>query len=284
MKGKETLNKREAIYIGVNTATEQPQTGCRLALGLAYHGQHYFGWQRQNHPNKPTIQAAVELALARVMGVDDPVMTACAGRTDKGVHAIGQVIHFDTLVQRPKHAWVRGTNSYLPSDISVQWAEYVSPKFHARFSAIERQYRYTIYNHTVPSPLWRTLMTWVPQPLNIEAMNQAAHYFIGEHDFSSFRASGCQSKTSWRKINYLTITRDSQSEHCIHIDVHANAFLHHMVRNIVGLLIMIGQKKRPAYWAADVLAARDRRASAPTAPPEGLCFRKVVYENGQQPL
>jgi len=250
----------------------------RVALGVAYHGRNYFGWQKQPHIDKPTVQACVESALSRVIGHDCQLNVICAGRTDKGVHATGQVIHFDTPVARNLRAWVEGTNSYLPKDIVIQWSQFVEDDFHARLSAIERHYRYTIYNHRVPSPLWCDLAVWFPQPLDVNLMQQAGNYLLGEQDFSSFRASHCQSRTTWRKVKRVSIVRDSSQPHFIHIDICANAFLYHMVRNIVGMLVIVGQKKRPAEWAADVLAARDRQVAAPTAPPQGLCLTSVVYQ------
>jgi len=218
------------------------------------------------------VQSCVEKALSEIAA--SPIHTVCAGRTDAGVHAQGQIVHFETGVTRENRAWVYGTNTNLPRDISILWAQEVPDEFHARFSARSRHYRYQILNRAVRSALLRNRFTWECKTLSTDRMQAAADYLLGQHDFSAFRASHCQAKTPVRTIHHLRITR--HREH-IRIDVIANAFLHHMVRNIVGVLIAVGVGKQEPEWANRILATRDRTQGGVTAPAEGLYFMGVEY-------
>lgn len=244
----------------------------RIALGLEYNGASYSGWQRQNH--RPSIQAHLESAVAKI--ANHPSLVFCAGRTDAGVHACGQVVHFDTPSIRPEVAWVRGINSYLPKDIRVHWSRSVSAEFDARKSAFFRRYCYIIVNRKTRPGIMHEAMTWVLEPLDVDAMYKGAQYLLGKHDFSSFRATQCQAKTPIRTIQAVKVFR--KGEHII-LDITANAFLHHMVRNIVGTLIKVGQNQYPATWIAEVLAAKDRRSAGVTASPHGLYLVDVGYPN-----
>lgn len=249
----------------------------RYALGVEYRGTRYCGWQRQENRQEAvqairSVQSTVESALAQV--ASESVVTVCAGRTDSGVHGCEQVVHFETHASRPLKAWVLGVNSHLPDDISVLWATQVSPDFHARFSATARTYRYLIYNTPEKPAIGRELATWIFEALDAEAMHRAAQYLLGENDFTSFRGASCQSKTPWRYLDFITVTRKM---HWLVIEVKANAFLHHMVRNIVGSLIDVGRGRKPAAWIGDVLAARDRQVAGATAPAQGLYLLKVDY-------
>jgi tRNA pseudouridine38-40 synthase len=242
----------------------------RIALGIEYDGQHYHGWQSQQEVN--SVQAEVERALSTV--ADYPVEVVCAGRTDAGVHALEQVVHFESDADRQIHAWLLGANSLLPRDIAVKWAKAVPEDFHARFSATRRRYRYIIYNHTSRPALQHKRVTWHTYPLNAELMHEAAQALVGEHDFSSFRAAECQANTPIRTLYELTIKREGDR---VIMEVEGNAFLHHMVRNIAGVLMAIGAKKAPVAWMAEVLAAKSRASGGVTAPPDGLYFVKVTY-------
>lgn len=242
----------------------------RIALGIEYDGSQYHGWQAQSGLH--TVQNAVDKALSKV--ADEMISVTCAGRTDTGVHAINQVVHFDSNKVRTVRAWVHGANSFLPKDISVRWAKETSDSFHARYSAIERSYRYVIFNAPIRPALCRGNVTWQYRQLNHEEMHKAAQILIGEHDFTSFRSVECQSKTPMRKISLLSVRR---SNDYVLIDVTANAFLHHMVRNIAGVLIAIGSGKQNSAWIEEVLQAKDRRRGADTAPPYGLYLRDVGY-------
>lgn len=244
----------------------------RIAVGIEYRGTHYYGWQLQE--GRPTVQLKLEAAFSRVANC--PISVTCAGRTDRGVHALNQVIHFDTVVERSDHAWLRGANAYLPRDIAVHWVKKVPDHFDARRSAIARQYSYFIYNHSIRPALYKNEITWHLKPLEIERMQQAATYFIGEHDFSSFRASTCQAKTAIRRIHGIHLTK---KENLIYLHIQANAFLQHMVRNIVGVLFKIGQKEKEPEWILELLKKRDRRAAPATASPKGLYLRNVIYED-----
>ena len=243
----------------------------RIALGVEYDGTNYHGWQRQN--GVTTIQEKVELAVSKIAA--HPVTVVCAGRTDAGVHALEQVVHFDTDARRPDSAWIIGTNSELSADIRILWARHVADDFHARYSVTSRQYRYMIYNNKVASAILRHRAMWLPFMLNEKLMHEAGQCLLGEHDFSSFRGSGCQAKSAKRNVQSLTVTRNG---YMVSIDIKANAFLLHMVRSIVGMLIKIGQGKKPVAWAEEVLLARDRKVSAATAPACGLYLVKVGYE------
>jgi tRNA pseudouridine38-40 synthase len=246
-----------------------PET-TRFAVGLEYDGSAYAGWQVQAHA--PSIQAVAEAAFSRV--ADHPLTLTCAGRTDAGVHALGQVAHFDTQAARTARAWVLGTTAELPDDVSVQWAAEVPPDFHARYSALSRTYRYVIANRPTRPALERHRACWVHRALDVSRMVSAASLLIGEHDFSAFRSSECQSRTPVRRVEAIDVRRQGE---LLVIDVHANAFLHHMVRNIAGLLIRIGSGEAEATWAREVLEARDRRLAAPTAPACGLYLMSVRY-------
>lgn len=242
----------------------------RLAMGVEYDGTDFQGWQRQSHGR--AIQNVFEAALSAV--ADVPVEAVCAGRTDSGVHATGQVIHFDPPVRRRHRSWLLGTNSNLPRDVSVSWVREVNAEFHARYSAVSRSYRYLILNRPVRSALHRFRACWVHQPLDEERMAEAARHLVGEHDYSAFRAAGCQSRSPVRNVTALSISRRGE---WLAIDVSANAFLQHMVRNLAGLLITIGCGEREPAWAAEILAGRDRTASAFAAPAAGLTLIAVDY-------
>jgi tRNA pseudouridine38-40 synthase len=244
----------------------------RIALGIEYDGSAFSGWQSQLNPHLQTVQENLEQALSCV--ADHPVTVLCAGRTDAGVHASGQVVHFDTLATRPLKAWVHGTNSNLPARVVVRWAKEVPGDFHARFSATSRRYRYLISNTAVRPAMYTQFVTHHHQPLDAEAMHAAGQYLLGENDFSSFRAAGCQSRTAMRHVTEVRVRR---SEELVIVDIEANAFLLHMVRNIVGTLFEIGEGRKPPQWAGDLLGLRDRTQAAPTAPPNGLSLVGVRY-------
>lgn len=242
----------------------------RLALGVEYDGADFFGWQRQ--ADGRTVQACVEQALSRV--ADHDVSIVCAGRTDTGVHATGQVIHFDTGALRACEGWVRGSNAHLPADIRVQWASVMEASFHARFTARRRHYRYVIMNRPVSSAVLRNRVCWEYRPLDTALMSAAASYLRGEHDFTSFRAAACQAHTPVRTIYQLEARRCGDF---IYLDVIANAFLHHMVRCIAGVLIAVGRGDQPPEWVAEILQATDRTTSGMNATPAGLYLVDVRY-------
>lgn len=243
----------------------------RIALGIEYDGSAYFGWQRQ--AEGATVQACVEHAISVV--ANHATRVVCAGRTDTGVHATCQVIHFDTTAMRSDSNWVKGVNANLPHDIRVQWAMPVDEQFHARFSARRRHYRYVILNRPVASAVLQRRVCHESRPLDHNSMQKAALALLGEHDFTAFRAVACQAKSPRREIYRLDVTR---SGNCIYIDVEANAFLHHMVRCIAGVLLAIGRGEQPVGWTVDVLASRDRTLSGVNAPPGGLYLVNVSYE------
>ena len=242
----------------------------RIALGLRYDGSSYHGWQVQE--DLPTVQSMVEKALSAV--ADQPIATICAGRTDAGVHASAQVIHFDTNAERTDHSWVFGANSNLPHNIVVLWAKPVDETFSARYSTKARRYRYIIYNHEVRPGILRSAVGWHFRPLDECRMRQAAKYLVGEHDFSSFRGADCQAKSAVRTIYQIEIFRIRRM---VVIEVQANAFLLHMVRNIAGILIAIGDGDKPPEWAKTVLIARNRREGGVTVAPNGLYMVEVNY-------
>jgi len=242
----------------------------RIAVGVEYDGGRYAGWQRQ--AEVPSIQAEVERALGVV--ADHGVEVTCGGRTDAGVHALGQVAHLDTHARRPMRGWALGANTVLPPDIAVLWAVEVPGDFHARYSALSRTYHYLIQNRAVRPALARHRACWIHEPLDAEAMHAAAQCLRGEHDFSAFRAAECQSRTAVRRLDRVTVRRDGDR---VTIEVTANAFLHHMVRNIAGTLIAVGRGDRPPGWVAEALAGRDRRAAGITAPAAGLYFLRIEY-------
>lgn len=244
----------------------------RIALGVEYKGARYRGYQRQVD-GVPSIQETLERALSRVAG-GQPVSLTCAGRTDALVHASGQVVHFDTTVQRSPHAWVMGANANLPADISVTWAQQMPMGFDARFSAVSRRYRYVIYNDPIRPAHLAQEVTWNHRPLDIVAMRKAAAMLVGTHDFSAFRASQCQAKSPVKTVHHLELLEFGR---LIVIDIRANAFLHHMVRNIAGVLMTIGAGEQPVDWARQVLESRRREQGGVTAHPYGLYLVHVEY-------
>jgi tRNA pseudouridine38-40 synthase len=243
----------------------------RIVLGIEYDGSHFYGWQTQQ--NLPTIQGSLQEAIEKV--ANERINLFCAGRTDTKVHANGQVAHFDTRAKRHIDAWIWGTNSHLPSSIVVRWAKAVDYSFHARFTALSRRYRYVIYNHPVRPALLNSQTTWHYYPLDIISMRESLKYLLGEQDFSSFRSSECNAKTPMRNVIDAKIER--QGNYII-LEIEANAFLHHMVRNIVGVLMKIGAGVREPIWMKEVLLAKSRRSAAETAPPNGLYLTHVQYK------
>ncbi len=242
----------------------------KLALRIEYDGSAYCGWQRQTH--SPSIQEELEKALSFV--ADQPIELVCAGRTDTGVHACDQVAHFETNVNRTNRSWLLGANCRLPRDIRINWIAPVSDDFHARFSAVARNYRYIILNRPTPSALFHNKVCWEHRSLDDGMMHQAGQRLLGEHDFNAFRAAGCQAKSPIRTIEYLDVTRHGE---LIYIDIKANAFLHHMVRNIAGSLMVIGKHEQSESWLEGVLNSRDRRLAAMTAPAAGLYLVQAFY-------
>jgi tRNA pseudouridine38-40 synthase len=242
----------------------------RIAVGLEYHGGTYAGWQLQG--DLRTLQGVLESAIGRVAA--EPVRLACAGRTDAGVHAVGQVAHFDTAAIRTPRAWALGANTHLPADVSVSWAQEVPERFHARHSAQSRTYCYLIANRPARSALAAGRAVIIHAPLDAQRMREAAGLLVGEHDFSAFRAAECQARTPVRRLEALSVERRGD---WLLIRATANAFLHHMVRNIAGLLIAVGQGKAAPAWAREVLESRDRAQGAATAPPDGLYLWSVRY-------
>ncbi len=242
----------------------------RIVLGVEYDGSGYSGWQWQT--GAKTVQSELQKALSKVAAEDITVI--CAGRTDAGVHALEQVVHFDTEAVRDLHSWLMGGNSHLPDQVRIVWAQYAIADFHARYSAIARFYRYIILNRKVKSALLAKQSTWCYRPLDEQKMHQAAQYLIGEHDFSSFRAQGCQSKSPRRFMYFINVYR--QDERVI-MDISANAFLHHMVRNIAGVLIEIGTGEKPINWTHHLLKVKERKQGGVTAPAEGLYLGAVFY-------
>jgi tRNA pseudouridine38-40 synthase len=243
----------------------------RIALGIEYDGSRFLGWQTQ--PGGGTVQDALESALSAIS--DAPVGVTCAGRTDRGVHARAQVVHFDTDAERPDSAWVRGVNAMLPDSMVVLWSQRVSPDFHARYAARSRTYRYVLVNRPVRPALAARYAGWHHAPLDVEPMREAASLLLGEHDFSAFRAAECQAKSPVRTLYAIDIERDGER---IEFRLRANAWLQHMVRNIVGTLVYIGKGKHPPQWAGKLLESRDRARAAPTFGPEGLYLEAVEYE------
>ena len=242
----------------------------RISLGIEYDGSAYSGWQRQ--PHAPSVQETLEKALSRV--ADHDIQVACAGRTDAGVHALEQVVHFDSDAVRDAYSWTMGGTVNLPHDIAVLWAQPVDDMFHARHSATARSYRYVILNRPVRPAIGFHGTSWVYRSLDAERMHEAAQYLLGEHDFTSFRAQKCQSRTPVRRVRYIDVRR--HGEHIV-IEIEANAFLHHMVRNIAGVLTTVGGGQQPVGWVGEVLSARDRTCAGITASPQGLYLRHVSY-------
>jgi len=242
----------------------------RIALGVEYEGTAFHGWQRQ--AGGGTVQDALELALTRIAG--ESVATICAGRTDAGVHALQQVVHFDTAAKRPLSAWERGVNTLLPSTVAVRWAREVDEQFHARYSAHGRRYRYLLLNRPQRPGLWQRHQGWFHLPLDLARMQAAAANLLGEHDFSAFRAAACQARSPVRNLWQADV---HQSGSLFVFDFAANAFLHHMVRNLVGCLVMIGKGARDPEWIGELLRAGDRSLAAPTFAPQGLYFCGPEY-------
>ncbi|MFT4190442.1 MAG: tRNA pseudouridine(38-40) synthase TruA [Comamonas sp.] len=250
----------------------------RIALGITYNGQAYDGWQSQ--PSGRTVQDHLERALQRFSGPDAAaVHTLCAGRTDAGVHGLMQVVHFDTAIARDDFSWVRGTNAHLPADIAVQWAKPVPATFHARASATGRRYAYVLLESPVRPSVEAGRVGWVFRPLDARRLRAAAAHLIGEHDFTSFRASACQALSPVKDLRRIDIQRKGRPDGSAYwrFEFEANAFLHHMIRNLMGSLITVGQGLRPPEWMAEVLAARSRDAASPTFAPDGLYFLGPVY-------
>ena len=246
--------------------------GTRVAARIEYHGGDYHGWQAQPHLAVATVQDTLETALSSIAGVS--VTSTCAGRTDTGVHGFSQIIHFDDPVGRSIKAWVLGSNRHLPDNVRVHWATPVSSDFHARFSATERRYRYIICNTPTKSAALDGLVTWYRHTLNLDLMNEACQVLLGEQDFSAFRAASCQAKSPYRRVNSCDVERRGR---LIVVEISANAFLHHMVRNIVGSLLAVGAGLRTVQWFENVLLGRDRTNAAETAPPDGLYLTAVSY-------
>lgn len=269
----------------------------RIALGLEYDGSGFCGWQsqvgraavagapqdscaapsggaaRQRGPAKSAVQDAVESALSRI--ADAPTRVVCAGRTDAGVHALAQVVHFDTEAMRPDTAWVRGANAHLPAGVAVRWAQPVSDEFHARFSALGRRYRYLLLNRTERPGLMARRVGWFHRPLDADAMAAAARTLLGEHDFSAFRSAECQAKSPVKTLRRAEVMRNGD---LLVLDFEASAFLHHMVRNLVGALVSVGKGAHSPDWVGEILAGRDRTRAAPTFEACGLYFVGVDYD------
>lgn len=241
-----------------------------LAIGIEYQGTAYCGWQHQKHCE--SVQQQLEKALSYI--ADESIGLNCAGRTDTGVHAIGQIAHFETNVDRPDKAWIQGVNTRLPNDIRVTWVKTMPEDFHARFSAIARQYRYVIFNRPVHSAILANRVTWENRPLDEKAMHTAAQDLLGENDFSSFRAAGCQASHANRNVQYLKVSRQGNF---VFVDIQANAFLHHMVRNIVGTLLEVGRLEKSVEWVSELLKKQDRTQAGMTAPADGLYFVNALY-------
>lgn len=247
----------------------------RIAIGVEYDGSGFHGWQSQ--PELKTVQNQLALAVSAI--ADEQVTVIAAGRTDTGVHALEQVAHFDTNAVRPLQAWIRGVNSHLPPTIAVRWAVVVEPEFHARFSAISRSYRYVLFNHPIRPALESGRVGWYHRPLDVNKMSEAGLSLMGEHDFSSFRASQCQAKSPVKTLHEMSIRRHGDY---VLFDFRANAFLHHMVRNIVGSLIYVGNGNETVDWFAGLLVAKNRTCAAPTFASSGLYFVNAEYDQRWQ--
>jgi len=249
-----------------------PNSVLRFALEIEYDGHGFCGWQKQLSPPLPTVQSCLESAISRV--ADRDVSVICAGRTDRGVHATGQVIHFESDIDRGEKAWTIGVNSLLPASIRVRQSRVVNASFHARFSALSRRYLYVIYESDIAPALMAHQLTHVRSELDVDAMHLAGQYLLGENDYSAFRAAGCQSKTPYRCVHWLNVKRKGRF---IVVDIQADAFLQHMVRNIVGVLLEIGKKLQKPQWARELMQSRDRTLGAITASPCGLYLAEVKY-------
>ena len=242
-----------------------------IALGMEYNGAAFCGWQTQ--PSGCAVQDALERALAEIAG--EKITTVCAGRTDAGVHALAQVVHFDTGAERPESAWVRGTNALLPAGAAVTWARPVAQEFHARYSAHERCYRYVLLNHPLRPAVNVGRVGWFHLPLDLDCMRAGAQFLLGEYDFSAFRSAECQAKSPVRELRRLDVRKSGDY---VVFELAADAFLHHMVRNIVGCLVYVGKGKHDPAWVGEVLASRDRRLAAPTSDAAGLYLAHVSYD------
>lgn len=243
----------------------------RIAMGVEYDGSSFHGWQLQKS-GVDTVQGRLETAVSAVAA--EPIRIYCAGRTDAGVHGLGQVVHFDTSAIRSERNWLLGTNVNLPDEVNINWVKPVADDFHARFSATSRSYRYVILNRSSRSAIWRNRAVWVHHLLDEKLMHIAAQGLLGTHDFSSYRAIGCQAKSPVRTITRLEVSREADR---VIIEISANAFLHHMVRNIAGVLMAIGKGEQPIDWSRQVLEHRDRTLGGVTAPPQGLFLVDVGY-------
>ena len=246
------------------------EVSLKIALGIEYDGNQFYGWQHQ--PDLRTVQGVLEKAISQI--ATSAVKVTCAGRTDTGVHGLNQVVHFDVSVDRPLKSWIYGTNSHLPKDVVVKWAKEVPTEFDARFSAISRRYRYIIYNNSIRAAHLRSLFTWHYNQLDAELMHQEAQLLLGKHDFTTFRSSQCQANTAFRTIHDISVSRKGD---LIFIDIEANAFLHHMVRNIAGVLMTVGNGRESPGWVKTLLECRDRSKGAETAPPYGLYLYDIFY-------
>ncbi|WP_022956109.1 tRNA pseudouridine(38-40) synthase TruA [Perlucidibaca piscinae] len=246
----------------------------RYAIGIEYDGRAFRGWQTQQ-AGVPSVQETLERAIARV--ANHPVHVHAAGRTDAGVHGSGMIAHFDSPSPRSERSWLMGVNTALPEGVSLRWIQPVASDFHARFKAVARRYHYVIYNHPRRSSLLAGRATWHYHPLQLAPMQEAAQALVGRHDFSAFRAVACQSNRPVRDVHFLQLDQEGP---LFRLDIQADGFLHHMVRNIAGVLMAIGQGRMPVSWAAEVLASRDRTLGGVTAPPDGLYFVDALYPSG----
>lgn len=255
----------------INDQALFPEGMQRIAMGIEYKGSEFSGFQSQRS-GVSTVQQSLEKSLTSIC--DEPITLVCAGRTDKGVHATGQVIHFDTQATRPEKAWLRGANTQLPDGVSIRWAQQVDARFHSRFSAQSRCYRYVIHNTATRSALLRHTVTWDRRRFDLAAMQEGSRYLLGEHDFSAFRGADCQARNPVRLMQRISINKINDF---IVVEVKATAFLYHMVRNIVGVLMAVACEGRPPEWVAKVLASRDRTQASVTAPADGLYLVNVQY-------
>ena len=256
----------------MNLTKPKPENVRRYAMAFEYDGQDFCGWQSQTHSLAPSVQTAVETALSRIS--DCSIKVVCSGRTDSGVHALQQVIHFDTSAVRSNREWLLGCNANLPESVAALWIQAVDSDFSARFSATSRSYCYAIINRWLRPAINRHRLTWVRYPLDVEAMQQGAQYLLGEHDFSSFRAAGCQAHHPIREVKEISVTRTQAR---LDINITANAFLYHMVRNIAGSLIVVGRGQQSPDWIAEVLTQKQRQLAGMTAPAEGLSYIGPKY-------
>ncbi len=252
---------------------DYPEGMRRIALGIEYVGHFFHGFQAQTHDTQ-TIQHGLESALSAI--ANEPIKLVCAGRTDAGVHATNQVVHFDTTAERLEKAWLRGANTQLPKGISIRWVSDVPPSFHARFSAKSRTYRYVIYNTSTPSALLDRHVTWDRRRLDVQLMQKASQVLIGTHDFSAFRASQCQANNPVRTMHRIDV---SQKDDFIIVEVQATAFLYHMVRNIIGVITAVAAGEKPLAWVKEVLDSQNRQCGGVTAPPDGLYLVAIEYDS-----